>query len=316
VFVLGASSYSIPDMEEVYAFGANPLDRASERRGDASWVAGLLDHPDSRIALLGALKPLVRPGSVPTIDWHEIAPWRARIDAGATCVLLGLADGSARFALDATDAPAPAGGAEFGDMRGLAAVMAAGEAAILGEARAILDWHARHKFCAVCGSATGVASAGWCRRCPSCKAQHFPRTDPVVIMLPVRGERCLLGRNARRAGARFSCLAGFVEPGETLEEAVRREVLEESGLRIGAVRYVASQPWPFPSSLMCGFIAEAISDTLAIDHAELESARWFSRDEVREMAARSAAGDGAPDSLAPPIAIGHHLARRWAAGEL
>jgi NAD+ diphosphatase len=134
-------------------------------------------------------------------------------------------------------------------------------------------------------------------------------------MLPVRGERCLLGRNARRAGARFSCLAGFVEPGETLEEAVRREVLEESGLRTGRVRYVASQPWPFPSSLMCGFIAEAISDELAIDHAELETARWFSRAEVLAMAARSAAGDGAPDTLAPPIAIGHHLARRWASGE-
>jgi NAD+ diphosphatase len=303
-------------MEEVYAFGANPLDRASERRGDTSWVAALLDHPDSRIALLSALKPLVRPGPVPTIDWHEIAPWRARIEAGATCVLLGLADGSARFALDATDAPPAAGnGAEPADMRGLAAVMAAGEAAILGEARAIIDWHARHKFCAVCGTPTRVDSAGWCRRCPSCKAQHFPRTDPVVIMLPVRGERCLLGRNARRAGARFSCLAGFVEPGETLEEAVRREVLEESGLRTGRVRYVASQPWPFPSSLMCGFIAEAISDALAIDHAELETARWFSRAEVLAMAARSAAGDGAPDTLAPPIAIGHHLARRWASGE-
>jgi NAD+ diphosphatase len=303
-------------MEEVYAFGGNPLDRASERRGDAGWVAALLDHPDSRIALLSELKPLVRPGPVPTIDWHEIAPWRARIEAGATCVLLGLADGSARFALDATGATLPtAGGAELGDLRGLAAVMAAGDAAILGEARAITDWHARHGFCAACGSATRVESAGWCRRCPSCKAQHFPRTDPVVIMLPVRGESCLLGRNARRAGARFSCLAGFVEPGETLEEAVRREVLEESGLHTGRVRYVASQPWPFPSSLMCGFIADAISDTLAIDRTELESARWFSRGEVLAMAARSAAGDSAPDTLAPPIAIGHQLARRWASGE-
>jgi NAD+ diphosphatase len=307
-------------MEEIYAFGANPLDRASERRGDADWVTALLDHPDSRIALLDELKPLVRPGPVPTIDWQTIAPWRALIEAGTTCALLGLTEGSARFALDVTGAPLAEmlGGeraGEFAEMRGLATVMAATDAAILGEARAVIDWHARHKFCAVCGTATRVASAGWCRRCPSCKAQHFPRTDPVVIMLPVRGERCLLGRNARRAGARFSCLAGFVEPGETLEEAVRREVLEESGLRTGAVRYVASQPWPFPSSLMCGFIAEAISDTLAIDTAELETARWFSRAEVLAMVARSAAGDGAPDSLAPPIAIGHHLARRWAAGE-
>src|SRR5271157_2479968 len=138
MFVRAASSYSIPEMEEVYAFGANPLDRASGRRGDATWVAALLDHPDSRIALLSELKPLVRPGAVPTIDWQQIAPWRARIEVGATCVLLGLADGSARFALDATGAPPP-GGAEPADMRGLASVMEAGAAAILGEARAILD---------------------------------------------------------------------------------------------------------------------------------------------------------------------------------
>jgi NAD+ diphosphatase len=303
-------------MEEVYAFGANPLDRASERRGDATWVAGLLDHPDTRIALLSELKPLVRPDPVPVIDWQPVAPWRAHIATGATCVLLGLDEGRARFALDATTAALPTDGAELGDMRGLAGVMEARAASILGEARAIVDWHVRHRFCANCGTATAVYSAGWSRRCPGCKAQHFPRTDPVVIMLPVRGERCLLGRNARRAGARFSCLAGFVEPGETLEAAVRREVLEESGLRVGLVTYVASQPWPFPSSLMCGFIAEAISEALAIDHAELATAQWFSRAEVLAMAARSAAGEDGPDTLAPPIAIGHHLARRWASGAL
>jgi NAD+ diphosphatase len=302
-------------MEEIYAFGANPLDRASERRGDAAWVDRLLDHADSRTALLGALRPRVRSGPVPTIDWQPIAPWRARIAAGATWVLLGLDEGRARFALDAGDA-APADGTEFGDMRALAGIMDAREASILGEARAIVDWHARHRFCAACGTPTTVHAAGWSRRCPSCKAQHFPRTDPVVIMLPVRGERCLLGRNARRAGARFSCLAGFVEPGETLEAAVRREVLEESGLRTGRVTYIASQPWPFPSSLMCGFIAEAISEALAIDTNELATARWFTRPEVLAMAARSAAGEEAPDTLAPPIAIGHHLARRWATGEL
>jgi NAD+ diphosphatase len=250
------------------------------------------------------------------IDWQPVTPWRVRIAEGATCVLLGLEDGRARFALDATAAPLPDDGADLGDMRGLAGVMEAGAAAVLGEARAIIDWHARHRFCAACGTPTTVHSAGWSRRCPTCKAQHFPRTDPVVIMLPVRGERCLLGRNARRAGARFSCLAGFVEPGETLEAAVRREVLEESGLRTGRVTYIASQPWPFPSSLMCGFVAEAISEELAIDHAELATARWFTRPEVLAMAARSAAGDDAPDTLAPPIAIGHHLARRWATGEL
>jgi NAD+ diphosphatase len=308
-------------MEEVYAFGGNPLDRASERRADAAWLGALLDHADSRVALLSELKPLVRAGAPPTIAWQPLAPWRGLMDGGATWLLLGLADGRARFALDVTGAAAsvPADG-EFGDMRALAGEMDGGAASMLGEARALIDWHARHGFCAVCGTRSSVHSAGWCRRCPSCKAQHFPRVDPVVIMLPVLGERCLLGRNARRAGARFSCLAGFVEPGETLEEAVRREVREESGLIVARARYVASQPWPFPSSLMCGFIAEATGDELTIDHSELATARWFSRAEVLAMVARStagdgAAGDGAADSLAPPIAIGHQLARRWASGE-
>ncbi len=303
-------------MEEVYAFGGNPLDRVSERRSDVAWLAGLFEHPDSRVTLLRELRPLVAAGPPPTIAWQPLAPWRRRIDQGATWLLLGLADGRARFALDVTgDDAAGALSGEFGDMRALAGTMAGGDAAILGEARALIDWHARHRFCAVCGTPSNVESAGWCRRCPGCKAQHFPRVDPVVIMLPVHGERCLLGRNARRAGSRFSCLAGFVEPGETLEEAVRREVFEEAGLRVASVRYMASQPWPFPSSLMCGFIAEATSDAVTIDRTELETARWFSRTEVLAMVARSAAGDGAPDSLAPPIAIGHQIARRWASGE-
>ncbi len=303
-------------MEEIYAFGGNPLDRVSEQRGDAAWLAALLERPDSVVVPLRELKPQVRPGSPPTIAWQPLAAWRALIERGATCVLLGLADGCARFALDATGAEVVgAADREFGDMRALAMVMDGAEAAILGEARALIDWHARHRFCAVCGTPTGVDSAGWCRRCPSCKAQHFPRVDPVVIMLPVFRERCLLGRNARRAGARFSCLAGFVEPGETLEAAVRREVREEAGLPVARVRYVASQPWPFPSSLMCGFIAEATDDALKIDRSELETARWFSRAEVLDMVARSAAGDGGSDALAQPIAIGHHIARRWAIGE-
>lgn len=301
-------------MDEVYAFGGNPLDRVSEKRSDAAWIAGLLEHPDSRVALLSELNPLVNGGSVPTIAWQPLAPWRGRIAEGASWVLLGLEDGRARFALDATGADLPAD-TELGEMRALAHVMDLGAAAILGEARALIDWHVRHNFCATCGTKSAPANAGWGRRCPACKASHRPRIDPVVIMLPVLGERCLLGRNARRAGARYSCLAGFVEPGERLEEAVRREVFEEAGLTVTHARYVATQPWPFPSTLMCGFIAQVTDDKVTIDKTELESARWFNRAEVLEMARRSSAGDGAADSLAPPIAIGHHLARRWATGE-
>jgi NAD+ diphosphatase len=161
-----------------------------------------------------------------------------------------------------------------------------------------------------------VASAGWVRRCPDCRASHFPRTDPVVIMLAIHGDRALLGRNRRRAGARFSCLAGFVEPGETLEEAVRREVREESGIRCGRVRYLAGQPWPFPSSLMMGFLAEALTEEITVDPEELAEARWFPRDEIREMVARAAAGTDDPTqvSLPAPVAIAHHICRRWSSG--
>ena len=226
-------------------------------------------------------------------------------------------DGRAYFALDATPAETiPHGDGTTMDARAVAPMIDGGEAAILAEARSLIDWHARHRFCAQCGTASVVASGGWVRHCPNCGAHHFPRVDPVVIMLAVRGERCLLGRGRRRAGTRFSCLAGFMEPGETLEEAVRREILEESGIRIGSVRYLASQPWPFPSSLMMGFLAEALSEEITIDPDEIAEARWFERDEVRAMVERSRSDDPVPGvvTLPPPLAIGHQIARRWAFG--
>jgi NAD+ diphosphatase len=304
-------------VEDVYCFGGNPLDRASERREDGAWIAALLDDPETRVLALRDLKPLTGGAQAPALDWQPVGPWRDQIDAGAPLIFLGLGDGRAHFALDATGAEVPPDiETELADVRALAPTLAAGEAAILAQARSLLDWHARHRFCAQCGSPTRVASAGWVRRCPDCRASHFPRTDPVVIMLAIHGERALLGRNRRRAGARFSCLAGFVEPGETLEEAVRREVREEAGIRCGRVRYLAAQPWPFPSSLMIGFLAEALTDEITVDPEELAEARWFSRDEVREMVARAAAGPDDPSraSLPAPIAIAHHLCRRWSHG--
>jgi NAD+ diphosphatase len=301
-------------MEDVYCFAGNALDRVSERREDAAWVAGLLDDPRTRMLPLRDLKVAVDGAANLALGWQPVAPWRGAIEAGAPVVLLGLGDGRAHFAIDATDADgAHATGGELIDVRALAPSIAGPEAAILAEARSLVDWHARHRFCAQCGAPTAVAAAGWVRRCPACKASHFPRTDPVVIMLAVRGDRALLGRNRRRAGARFSCLAGFVEPGETLEEAVRREVREESGIRCGRVRYVASQPWPFPSSLMMGFLAEALTEDIAVDPEELAEARWFGRDELCEMVARAAAGPDDPTqvSVPPPLAIAHQICRRW-----
>jgi NAD+ diphosphatase len=304
-------------MEDIYCFGGNPLDRASERRGDREWIGKLLDDTETRVLALRDLKPFTRDGARPALDWQPVGPWRDQIEAGATLIFLGLGDGRAHFAIDATGAAvAPDVDTELIDVRALAPAMSTGEAAILAQARSVLDWHARHRFCAQCGSPTRVASAGWVRRCPDCRASHFPRTDPVVIMLAIHGDRALLGRNRRRAGARFSCLAGFIEPGETLEEAVRREVREESGVRCGRVHYLAAQPWPFPSSLMVGFLAEALTEDIAVDPEELAEARWFSRDEVREMVGRAADGvdDPTRPSVPAPIAIAHHICRRWSHG--
>ena len=303
--------------EEIYCFGGNPLDRASERRDDGDWIAGLLRDATTRVLPLRDLKPFARGTATPALDWQPATRWRDEIERGAPLVFLGLGEGRAHFAIDATGAALADGAASAPiDTRALAPTIAAGEAAILAQARSVLDWHARHRFCAQCGASTEIAAAGWKRRCPSCRASHFPRTDPVVIMLAIRGERALLGRNRRRPGARFSCLAGFVEPGETPEEAVRREVREESGVRCGRVRYLAAQPWPFPSSLMMGFLAEALTEEIAVDPDDLAEARWFSRDEIREMVARAAAGPDDPTqvSLPTPMAIAHQICRRWAGG--
>jgi NAD+ diphosphatase len=300
-------------MEEIYCFAGNPLDRVSERRRDREWIASLLADPESRILPLYELKPAIPDMLRPALDWQAIAPWRAAIETGATCIFLGIGDDRrARFAIDASGSGASAD-AENIDVRTLAPLVPAGEAAILAEARSLIDWHARHRFCAQCGASTEVGSAGWTRRCPNCRAQHYPRSDPVTIMLVVRGERALLGRNKRRPGLRFSCLAGFMEPGETPEESVRREVKEESGIRVGRVKYLAAQPWPFPSTLMMGFLAEAISEEITIDPEELAEARWFERGEIRDMVARAASGEDDPGrvSLPQPLAIAHHLCRRW-----
>jgi NAD+ diphosphatase len=304
-------------MEEIYCFAGNPLDRVSQRRQDAGWVASLLDIPETRLLPLHELKPRVRRASAVGLDWQSAAPWRSLIEGGNTLILLGIREGRAYFALDATPAEITPGGDTVAmDARAVAPMIDGGEAAILAEARSLIDWHARHRFCAQCGTPSAAASGGWVRRCPSCKAQHFPRVDPVVIMLAVRGDHCLLGRGHRRPGARFSCLAGFMEPGETLEEAVRREILEESGIRVGRICYLASQPWPFPSSLMMGFLAEALSEEITIDPDEIAEARWFERDEVRAMVGRSRSDDPIPGvpTLPPPLAIGHQIARRWAFG--
>jgi NAD+ diphosphatase len=182
----------------------------------------------------------------------------------------------------------------------------------LAQAKAVLGWHGRNRFCARCGAPTRPVEAGWRRDCPVCGAEHFPRTDPVVIMLVVDEERCLLGRQSRFPKGQWSCLAGFVEPGETLEEAVRRETHEETGIRCGHVAYFGSQPWPFPMSLMIGCHVQALSRDIVVDRGELEDAGWFERDEVAAMMVRRHPGG----LFVPhPFAIAHHIIRAWLENE-
>ncbi len=232
--------------------------------------------------------------------------WRA-VGAGEH-LLLGLDDGAARFVAlpEASDLRSLSGPADWRVLAGLGAA----DAAVWGGARALLAWHARHRFCAMCGAATGSSKAGWSRACPSCGTEHFPRVDPVVIMLAEHraSDSVLLGRQPRFPPRRYSALAGFVEPGEGLEEAVAREVMEEAGVAVTDVTYLASQPWPFPSSLMIACLARAADRAIALDERELEDARWFTRDQVAAaMAGEADAAFVAP----PPFAIAHTLLSAW-----
>jgi NAD+ diphosphatase len=192
---------------------------------------------------------------------------------------------------------------QLGQPRGVGA-----ELALYGGARSLLDWHARHRFCPQCGGPTAMAKGGWERDCGQCGAQQFPRTDPVTIMLIEHEKRVLLGRNARFPGRSYSALAGFVEPGETIEEAVAREVFEEAGVRVRDVSYIASQPWPFPSQLMIACHGHADHDALTIDTTELEDAQWFTRNEVEEAFANPDEARFVPPF---PLAVAHHMLRWW-----
>jgi len=207
-----------------------------------------------------------------------------------------------------------AGLGDFEELRGIGPMLSPADASLIGAAKSVLDWHARHGFCAVCGAGTNPASAGWKRACPDCGAEHFPRVDPVAIMLPVKGERCLLGRQGRFPKGMYSALAGFVEPGETIAEACAREIAEEVGLTVIASRLVADQPWPFPSQLMIGLIAEVADETVTLDPEEIEEVVWVTREEARALIKGPIEKGGARIWSPPPMAIAHTLLRAWAEG--
>jgi NAD+ diphosphatase len=299
-------------MKSPIPYSGNPLDRLSPRRTDAAWVTERLADPETRFLPLWKLQVLVKQSAVPELGWAR-GGVRERMSQDPGAVLLGERGGVTHFAVDLSALSDPlgdlglAGEAKFSEPHAVVGGLPMGDAGIIAQARGLLTWHARHRFCGSCGEPTRSADAGYVRRCPSCNAEHFPRTDPVVIMLPVRGERCLLGRQPAFPKGMWSALAGFLEPGETIEEAVRREVAEESGLEVGSVRYQASQPWPFPASLMIGCIAEAESERVEVDASELEDARWFERDEL----ALALAGKHPGMFVPPPMAIAHHLMKAW-----
>lgn len=202
--------------------------------------------------------------------------------------------------------------AKFVEIRGLMPRLARLDGECIATGRALIGWHAAHRFCANCGAPSAVESAGWVRKCPQCGTQHFPRTDPVVIMAITRGDRLLLGRSPAWPERMYSLLAGFVEPGETIEAAVRRETLEESAIKVGPVQYIASQPWPFPMSLMFGCHGEALSEEITVDPMELSDARWVSRDEVLQILAGAHPQINQPR----PGAIAGALIEAWAHGKL
>lgn len=285
-------------------FTGGRLDRADRMRNDEAALQLAVADWRARLLVLG-------PGYEPQVTDEGRLGWTslAEAPADADLVFLGLEDDRPRFAAVTNEA----GGAPFRSPRLLAALgeMREGEAATWAAARAVLDWHARHRFCANCGGPTAVIRAGWARKCPSCGAEHFPRTDPVVIMIAEHDGRALLGRQASWPPGRYSALAGFVEPGESIEEAVAREIEEEAGVRVRDVRYIASQPWPFPSQLMIACVAQADNDALTVDKTELEEAIWVPRDQVRAVLA----GREGPFLAPPPYAIAHTLLERWSGSE-
>ena len=302
-----------------HVFADNPLDRGDQQRRDEVWLRESAEDPVSRFLVMPELDVPLDDGHEPTLSW--LGPRDIKwFGVDGEPVFLGLRDGVAHFAVFV---PASSGAAarlrsddsiRFADARSAASFLSGHETGIVAQARAQLDWHNRHGFCSVCGSRTEMGRGGHVRKCPACNAEHFPRTDPVAIMLVHNGERCLLGQSRGRLSQMrmYSALAGFMDQGESIEEAVAREVREEAGIEVKNVRYHSSQPWPFPSSLMIGCHAEAASTDIHKDDEEMTDVRWFERGEVL------VALEGRSRDLAvpQPMAIAHHLIKTWAYGEV
>jgi len=316
---------------ENVTFGGSGFDRAGQMRGNKKYIDRCLGDPMACGLAIWRGKPLLCGGEVADLAWLSLDNDIFDL-ADEAPTFLGLGDQGPLFAYDISgwepeelpdtlgaffdpsqqrhpDLPADH---RFGELRGVMATLGAGDAELAATARAILGWHETHGYCARCGEKTEVAMAGWQRDCASCGSHHFPRTDPVVIMLITHGNSVLLGRSPGWPTGMFSLLAGFIEPGETIEAAVRREVFEESGIQVGQVGYLASQPWPFPSSLMVGCSGQALTREITIDPDEIEEAIWVTREELMDVFA------GVHERIIPARkgAIAHFLLHNWLADQL
>ena len=298
-----------------HVYSNNPVDRGETVRRDDEWLADKAKDSTSKFLPLRDLNVLVTDAGQEGLGWLG-ANDLGRFGIDSVPLFLGLLDGTSHFAVDVSTQEkairelSEGNGFRFVDARTVTEILSPAESGIVAQARANMSWHNTHGFCGTCGGETIIKRGGQVRQCTKCEKEHYPRTDPVIIVVVSDGDRCLLGQSRRGRLNRtntYSALAGFVDQGESIEEAVAREVMEEAGIEVGQVRYHSSQPWPFPSSLMIGCHADAVSTDINFDEEEMNDVRWFSRDEV------SSALQGENDQLnvPQPIAIAHHLITAW-----
>lgn len=300
-----------------HTYSNNPLDRAERERRNEAWIAAKRADLTSKILPLRNLKVLISNDDLPVLGWQTPADLE-ELGEVPTPLLLGLLDDQAYFAADVSSLETASQlenqKYRFEDARSAAGQVAREDAGIIAQARSHVGWHSQHGFCSVCGHTTTIQRGGQVRKCTNCAIEHFPRTDPVIIVVVSDGDQCLLGQSWGRLARSnmYSALAGFMDQGESIEEAVRREVMEEAGIQATNVRYHSSQPWPFPSSLMIGCHANAATTDIHKDDEEMTDVRWFPSDEVRS----ALAGKSDTLSVPGPFAIAHHLIKAWADGTI